>query len=89
MIYKHISKITFLNKPVLICFWFLFWLFALFFVGVFFGGGCTQLNGFTQLQTIQFSINPVFCLHTVNPWFKYSFFVYTQLNDQTVLLQTI
>ena len=26
---------------------------------------CTQLNGFTQLQTIQFSISTIFCLHTV------------------------
>ena len=51
MIFKHILKIKFLNKPE-----FVFVLFLFFYI---------HLNGITKFQTIQFSISRIFCLHTV------------------------
>ena len=80
MISKYILWITFLNEPELI--------------------SCTQLNGFTyfyQIRIILFTI--IICLQTVkcfqvllintNNSINHQSFVYTQLNDQTVLFQGI
>ena len=80
MISKHILWITFLNEPELI------------FV--------TRLYSFTYfylIQIILFSINPLF-VHSLllssiamnkNNSIKHHSFVYTLLNDQTVLFTTI
>ena len=78
MICKFILLITFLNEPQLIF--------------------CTHLNGFTYfylIQIILFTIYPLFShkrfqvfLCITNNSIKHQSFVYTQLNDQTVLFQT-
>ena len=77
----HILLLTFLNKPDLIF--------------------CTQLKGFKQALSFNtsYSIQHLIRLNTVK-WFqvllcitfnsiKHQTFVYTQLNDQTVLFLTI
>ena len=80
MISKHILLIILFNESELIFF-------------------CTQLNGFTYFYLTQFNLLLIICLHTVK-WFqvllcitnhsiKHQSFVYTQLNDQTVLFQII
>ena len=80
MIPKHILLITFLNEP------------ELFYE--------TQLYSFIDFYQIQiFYFLSIICLHTlrffqvllciINNSTEYQSFVYTQLNNQTVLFQTI
>ena len=79
MIAEHNLEIIFLNERGHV-------FFLLFFNSL--------IDGFTKFLTIYFSISAVFfffvflfVLHS--HWFTYSFFVYTELENPTVLYQTI